>query len=64
MNENQIGDGEFRDGAMPGLAGLAKSNFQTGGDSLRGIEANPQVCSTISEIAFGKDLGLSILLNS
>ena len=33
---------------------IAKSNFRNGGDSLRGIEANRQVCPTISEITFGK----------
>ncbi len=33
---------------------LAKSNFRNGGDALPGIEANPQVCPTISEITFGK----------
>jgi len=33
---------------------FAKSNFQNGGDSLRGIEANRQVCPTILEITFGK----------
>src|SRR5215469_4921925 len=33
---------------------FAKSNFRNGGDSLRGIEANRQVCPTISEITFGK----------
>jgi hypothetical protein len=30
-----------------------QSNFQKGGDSLRGIQANRQVCAAFSEIAFG-----------
>ena len=34
---------------------IAKSNFRNGGDSLRGIEANLQVCPIISEITFGKE---------
>jgi hypothetical protein len=34
---------------------FAKSNFQNGGDSLPGIEANPQVCPTILEITFGNN---------
>src|SRR5215469_1639095 len=33
---------------------IAKSSFRNGGDSLPGIEANRQVCPTISETAFGK----------
>src|SRR5215472_12045459 len=41
---------------ISGIRPVAKSNFRNGGDSLPGIEANRQVCPTISEITLANAL--------